>query len=405
MQVYRGRIISYISENEIKDLFGYMGVDNGKIVYVSERKPENLEFVDYSNFLILPGFVDTHTHLSQVDIRGRWNYNLLDWLEKYVFPEEEKFDDDNIARDKAERFFKELIRNGTTTSMIFSSSFKRATDIAFEIGKNMGLRFGMGQVLMDRYAPENLLTNPDIAERDILELAKKWNGLEDRIFYAITPRFAVSCSMNLMKRVGNIARKLDLYIQTHISEQEEEIKIVREKYGKDYAQVYDDAGILGKKTILAHGVHLSEKELEIIAKRDVRIAHCPASNFFLHSGRMNLEKIEKWKIKVSLGSDIAGAPYLSMLNVMRDACYTNKIAPRKAFYMATLGGAKALGMSKKIGSISMGKYADFIVVDLRNLANIDDSVDDILSQLIFRGDERNIFATYVNGNKLYERKN
>ncbi len=404
MQIYKGRIISFATQNKVKDLFGYVGVKNGKIAYVGEKKIGNSKIVDYSDFLILPGFVDTHTHLSQIDIRGNWNYHLLDWLEKYVFPEERKFEDENIARDKAERFFKELVKNGTTCSMIFSSPFKKATAIAFEIGKELGLRFIMGQVLMDRNAPEALLTSPDRATEDIKELARKWNGYEDRIFYAVTPRFAVSCSMELMKKIGEIARDLNLYVQTHVAEQEEEVEIVKRDFGKNYVEVYDEAGLIGKKSILAHGIHLSDSELKILAERDARIAHCPSSNFFLHSGKLNMDKIERWEIKVSLGSDIAGGPYLSMFNVMRDSCYTNKITPRKAFYMATLGGAKVLNMDKKIGSLDLGKYADFIVVDLRDLGNIDDPIDDILSQLIFRGDDRNIFATYVNGNKLYERR-
>ena len=194
-----------------------------------------------------------------------------------------------------------------------------------------------------------------------------------------------------------------MIIQTHISEQKGEVEEVKKKFGMDYAYVYDMAGVLYEKTILAHGVHLKEEELDLIAKRGAKIAHCPSANFFLHSGTMNLQKAIDHGIDVSIGTDIAAGQFTSILPVLRDAYYANPIDPRRAFYMATQGGAKVVSMENKIGTFDPGKYADFVVVDIKDLANLDDHPVEILSQLMFRGDERYVKATFVEGKMIFER--
>lgn len=397
---YRSRIITYW-RGELRDFEdAYLIVENGKIKDITGEKQENAG--DYRDYVILPGFVDTHTHLSQIDVRARWSPDLLNWLERYVFPVEARFADEDYARDRAARFFSNLVKNGTTTAAIFSSPFREATDMAFDEGAKTGMRFIMGQVLMDMNVPDEIKTSVEKARRDVVELAKKWNGYEGRIFYAVTPRFAVSCSMELMGMLGELARDLRLYIQTHISEQIGEIEMVKKLHSEyeNYASVYSHAGLLGKNTILAHGVHLSDLELEILGERNVRVSHCPSSNFFLHSGTMSMVRLKKYAIRVGFGSDIAAGPYFSMLEVARDASYANKISPEEAFYHITLGGAESLNFGDVTGSLEPGKWADFVI-----LKTPDEYMGtrDLLSHLIYLGKEENVQATYISGKIVYER--
>ncbi len=392
---YRSRIITY-ENGSIRDYpNAYLMVHEGKIVGIREEKPET-RVVDYSDYVILPGLVDAHTHLAQIDARAKWSPNLLDWLERYIFPTEANFRDEDYAREKAEEFFFRLARNGTTTAAVFSSPYREATDIAFQEARKAGLRVVMGQVLMDMNAPDELLTTPEDAAKDTMTLAEKWHG-KDNLYYAVTPRFAVTCSQKLMRKVSSIARDMGLYIQSHLSEQEEEIEEalrIHPEHGS-YADIYYRAGLLGPRSIMAHAVHPSDKDLEILKLTDTRIAHCPSSNFFLHSGIMPLRRIKGYGLSIALGSDIAAGPYFSMFQVARDASYANRITPEENFYLLTLGGARALGF-EHTGSLEPGKSADFIVVSAKG-----GDTWDLLSHLIYLGDERNILATYVRGKEIY----
>ncbi len=264
----------------------------------------------------------------------------------------------------------------------------------------------MGQVMMDRNVPREMRITIEDARRDILDLYSKWHGYGSRLYYAVTPRFALSCSMELMKSLGEIARRYGLYVQTHISEQREEIRRVREMYpeARGYADVYRLAGLLGEKTILAHAVHLTDEDIEILREYDTSVSHCPSSNFFLHSGVMDIQRLKKAGLKIGFGSDIAAGPYFSMLEVARDASYANPISPEQAFYHITLGGAVSLGLESITGSLEMGKSADFIVVDLKNLVDEEANTRDVLSSLIYMGDDRNILATYAMGKRIYEKE-
>ncbi len=407
IRIYKGRILSFKSPSTVNE-YRYMIVQgDGRILELSNETPIRIkkgEVVDYSDYLILPGFVDTHLHLPQFYQRAKINSSLLDWLEKYIFPAETKFSDPEFARKTSKEFFAELLRNGTTFAVVYSSSHKEATEIAFQEAEKSGIRAVIGQVLMDRNAPEELLTTPEKAIKDIHGVASRWHGFDGRLFYAVTPRFAVSCTMGLMEKAAQIAKELDLYIQTHLSEQIGEIEVVKELFPDilTYTEVYDRSGLLSEKTIVAHAIHLSDYERRLLAKRGTKIAHCPSSNFFLHSGVMDLRKQEEFGLKISLGSDVAAGPFLSMLKVLRDAYYANAMTPRKAFYLLTMGGAKVLGMEDRIGSFEVGKEADFVVLNPEPLASINDNMDELLSKLMILGDERNVVATYVRGNALWQ---
>jgi len=403
MKTYHGRIVSFEDPTSPRE-YSYMTVEDGRIISLSKGRPSVTgELVDYSGYLILPGFIDTHVHLPQFYSRGMISTSLLDWLEKFIFPAEMKFSDPEFARVAAKEFFSTAIRNGTTTAMVYSSPHREATEIAFEEAMRSGIRAIIGQVLMDRNGPEELLTTPERAERDIVAVASKWHGFDGRLFYAVTPRFAVSCSMPLMKTAAKVAEGMGLYVQTHLSEQVEEVEEVLRLFPgvSSYTEVYLKAGLLGGKTVVAHAIHLSNTEREVLAETGTKVAHCPSSNFFLHSGTMSLPSHERFGIVVGLGSDVAAGPFISMLEVMRDAYYANPMDPFKAFHLLTMGGAKVLGLDGSIGSLEPGKEADFVVVSPEPLASPDGDLWTILSRLMILGDERNVTATYVRGKRLW----
>ena len=404
VRVYKARILSFEDPSSPREYL-YMAVDDdGRIAALSNERPSvGGELIDYSGSLILPGFIDTHIHLPQLHERAMISDSLLEWLERYIFPAEEKFTDPDFAREVSREFFGSLLRNGTTTAVVFSSSHREATEIAFEEAMKSGMRAVIGQVLMDMNGPEELLTTPERAVEDIKAVASRWHGFDGRLFYAVTPRFAVSCTMELMRAAAEVAREMDLYVQTHLSEQVGEIEEVMRLFpeAESYTDVYLKAGLLGERTIVAHAIHLSDRERKILAETGTKIAHCPSSNFFLHSCVMDLKAQEKAGLTVSLGSDVGAGPFLSMLEVLRDAYYANVISPFKAFHLLTMGGARALGMEDRIGSFEVGKEADFVVINPEPLAGVDENLEVLLSRLMILGDERNVVATYVRGKELW----
>jgi guanine deaminase len=329
--------------------------------------------------------------------------SLLEWLERHIFPAEMKFSDPGLARNVAREFFSALLRNGTTTAAVYSSPHRESTDIAFEEAAKSGIRAVIGQVLMDMNGPEELLTTPEKAVEDIRGVASRWHGFDGRLFYAVTPRFAVSCSMALMKAASEIARGMNLYVQTHLSEQLGEIAEVKRLFPGfgSYTEVYLRAGLLGEKTIVGHAIHLNDGERKLLAETRTKIAHCPSSNFFLHSGVMDLKAHESFGLTVALGSDVGAGPFVSMFNVLRDAYYANAMSPAKAFHLLTMGGARVLGIENRIGSLETGKEADFVVLNPEPLASIHDDLEVLLSRLMILGDERNVVATYVRGKRLW----
>ncbi len=394
MVAYRGTIVNFPSENELSIFRGYMIVRNGIIKKLTRERPDD-DVVDYSDRLILPGFVDTHIHLPQVNMRGMWSNDLLSWLERYIFPEESRFLDGEYAEKNSIKFFELLKRNGTTTALVYGPPSMHSTEIALRVARESGLRVFMGQTLMDMNVPEELVTEVYEAVKNVKEQSERWS--RGPVQYALTLRFAISCSFELMKKTAEIARNRDLIIQTHISEQKREIEEVKKIHGMGYAEVYDRAGVLYPRTVLAHAIHLSEEERTLIAERGAKIAHCPSSNFFLHSGIMNMKDMDEHHIPVALGSDIAAGPFMSMLPVLRNAYYANPITPERAFHMLTLGGAKILGIDEITGTLEPGKSADFVILKPPE----GEDVKTQLSRLMFLGDEKNVIATYAQGKRVW----
>ncbi len=361
------------------------------------------DVVDHSPCLISPGFVDVHLHLPQLDVRGMAGYRLLDWLNRYIYPAEMAFQDTDLARRVSQRLFRELVANGITTAAIYSSLHFEATQIAFEVADDVGYRAIIGKVLMDRNAPDSLLQEPEAAIEESLVLCERWHGHEGRLFYAFTPRFAPACSQKLLGMAAEAAEIQRAYIQTHLSENRAEVELVKSLFPQypSYTRVYLETGLLGERTVVGHAIHLSEEELGLLRSSGTKVAHCPSSNLFLHSGRMNLPAMEDLGVPVALGSDIGAGPTLCPFEVMRNAYYLNMVPPLRLFFYATAGGARVLGMEDRIGSFSPGQEADFVVINPTPVAPPGLPLEHLLSRLIFRGHQGLIVATYVRGRRLY----
>jgi guanine deaminase len=349
---------------------GYLVIAGEKIERLTKDDPRpalpSSEFIDLGGKRILPGFVDTHVHLPQFAIMGVGAGELLTWLNTYTYPEEARFADPEYAAKISEQFFDALVANGTTTAAIYASVHERATDIAFSTARRKGIRAFIGKVMMDRNTPEPLLEKTEDSIAASLRLFEKWDGAESgRLRYVFTPRYAAGCSMELMQRVGDVARERGAYLQSHLSENKDEVEWVRRLFPScgSYAAIYDSAGLLTDRSIMAHCIHLSSDEITLLSRRRTAVAFCPYSNRSLRSGTMPYRTLRDAGLNISLATDVAGGPSLSMLEQMREAMAAAQIPWEEALYLATLGGAKALGLAGEIGNFEAGKDADFVVVD------------------------------------------
>ena len=370
-RVFKGSVMNPVAPDRV-DVYapGYLVIAGEEIEQLSHDDPRpkypSAEFVDLGNKTILPGLIDTHVHLAQFAIMGAGAGELLTWLNTTTYPEEARFADAEYAAKISANFFDALVANGTTTAVIYSSVHEQATDIAFSAAQSKGIRAFIGKVMMDRNSPEALLERTEDSIAASIRLFEKWDGVDGgRLRYIFTPRFAAACSMDLMKAAGKIALERGAFVQSHLSENKDEVEWVQKLFPDrpSYTAVYDFAGMLNERSIMAHCIHLSSKEVALLAKRRTNVAFCPLSNQTLRSGTMPYQILRDAGLNISLGTDVAGGPSLSMLKQMKCAISDANIKGPEALYLATLGGARALGLSGRIGNFDPGKEADFIVVD------------------------------------------
>ena len=428
-KIIKGTLLSPISPLEIVYLDpGFFVIsEDGKIEEISKEMPQEAgqdsQFYDFSGKLICPGFIDIHNHLPQFTLSGLYRGNLLEWLADIIFPAEERFSSPEVAELFAERFFQELLSKGTTTTSSYVTIHKEATDIAFQCAEKSGIRAFLGNVLMDQNAPEHLIKDMQILIRDSIDLIEKWDGYDNgRMHYVLTPRYALSCSFDLLKGIGKIANKYDVHIQSHLAESKAEIAVVMKTYSdfENYADIYLKAGLLTEKTIMAHCVYLEDEEIDMLKKTGTKISHCPSSNRFLQSGIMPYRKLEKSGIPIGLGTDVGAGYSLSMFSEMREAIESSKtihfldpsanykpITSTEAFYLATLGGAKALSIENETGSLEKGKSADFSVIDIEQLNVCDEDFfskpEDLISKLIYGNGENYIEKVFVQGKQVFSK--
>ncbi len=360
--------------------------------------------------LMVPGFVDCHVHYPQTEMIGAYGTQLLDWLNTYTFPVESQFGDLKKSRAVAEVFVQELLRNGTTTALVFCTVHPESVEGFFEVAKAHNLRMIAGKVLMDRNAPEAVLDTPESGYQQSKQLIEKWHGVE-RLSYAVTPRFAPTSSVQQLQLAGQLlAEYPGVYLHTHLSENEDEIAWVKTLFphADSYLDVYDQAGLLGPRSVFAHGIHLCDSQCQRLADTGSAIAHCPTSNLFIGSGLFPLRQLQRFGIKMGMGTDVGGGSSFSLLQTLSEAYKIQQLqgvnlSPEQSFYMATLGGAKALDLADKIGNFAIGKEADFLLLDpqatplLQFRSQFTNSWRETLFVLQTLGDDRVIAETNILG--------
>lgn len=380
--------------------------------------PSSVAIASYPGCLITPGFIDTHVHYVQTGMVASYGTQLLDWLDRYAFPAEIAFQDPAHAAAMARVFCGELLRNGTTSALVFCATYPQSVDALFVESEKRGMRIIAGKVLMDRNAPDALLDSAQKGYDDSKALIARWHG-HDRSLYAITPRFAGTSTPEQLDAAGSLwGEHPGVYVHTHIAENRAEIAWTAKLFpeSKNYLDIYDRHGLIGRRAVLAHGVHLGEDELCRCHESGTALAHCPTSNLFLGSGlfRIGAAKDPRRPVEVGLGTDIGGGTSFSLLATMGAAYQIAQLNGRslsanEAFYLATLGGARALALEDRIGMIAPGREADLVVLDpkatpLLSLRNARaESVEDQLFALMMLGDDRAVRATYVAGRAAHTR--
>ena len=396
-----GQILNPISDTECE--FHKNGAlvmrnsENGWIVdYVGDCEGvsvEGAQIIDLADRVIMPSFFDVHFHWVQDDVRTMPKAKLLEWLEKYTFPSERKFENEDYSKEKATFFFKRLARAGTLGGAVYSSIHEHALHHALE--EVVG-HFAIGNVQMTMNSPEFLTQTKEDAIELSNRMARQYGPR-----YALTPRFAIATDPETMLETGKVAKESNCFIQTHLSENEGEIDFVMEIYRnmpgfedvKNYTDIYDRVGLLGPKTIMGHGIHLSEEELGVLARTQTAIAHCPTSNapieeLGLGSGLFDFQKTNQAGVRWALASDIGGGPILSMFDVMRSFVEQNARAQVEATYVqalyrSTVAGAQVMGVEDIAGNLSVGKEANFIV--LAPVSSSASSAEAVLTEVAERG--------------------
>jgi len=398
---------------------GLLVVDGGHVVNAGEAAvllaelPADTPVRDFSGKLIVPGFIDCHVHFPQLDIIGSYGAQLLDWLNQYAFPEEAKFADPDYAREVARAFVDEMLANGTTTALVFGTVHAHSADAIFEAAEARGLRLIAGKVLMDSNCPPELRDDADTGYAESKALIERWHG-RGRLGYAITPRFALTSSSEQLAAAGRLAREFpDVWVHTHLAENMDEIEEIARLFpdSRSYLDVYEQHGLLRERAVFAHCLHMDAQDRTSMATAGGAAAFCPTSNLFLGSGLFDLSSMREAGIRCGLGTDVGGGTSLSLLKTASEAykvlhLQEHALPAARALYLATLGAAQALYLDDKIGNFAPGKEADFVVLDFegsnltRRRTAAADTIEEKLFALITLADDRNIAATYVNGEAI-----
>ncbi len=430
----RGRLLSFledpataaaeVSHRYIED--GLLVIAEGRIAQVGEAKtllgklPKGLAVDHYADDLILPGFIDPHIHYPQTQVIASYGAQLLDWLERYAFPEELKFADPDHAARVAAFFLDELLRNGTTTAAVYCTVHAASVEAFFAESERRNTRMLAGKVLMDRGAPAGLLDTAQSGYDESKALIARWQG-RGRQHYAVTPRFAVTSSPEQLEAAGALLRERpEVYLQTHLAENRREIETVKELFpeAKSYTEVYDRFGLLGARSLFGHCLHLEEAERRRLGESGSVAVFCPTSNLFIGSGLFDLKEARdpRFPLRCALATDVGGGTSYSLLRTLGEAYKAlqlqgQNLSALEAFYLVTLGNARALGLEAQIGSLAPGRDADLVVLDAGAtpaMAHRRETIQGDLAEELFLlmtlGDDRAVRATYVAGERLHRRR-
>ena len=418
----RGRLVDFVGDPSHSDSAlrvvddGLLLIGEGRIVargeygkLASALGPDE-EVADYTGCLLLPGFIDTHTHFPQLDVIASPADGLLDWLTQHTYPAEARFADPAVCEDAARFFLDELSANGTTSACVLGTVHAQSVEALFTEAQARGMRLVAGKCLMDRNCPPELRDETDAGVYQSVELADRWHG-KGRLAYAITPRFAASCTERQLKLAGELARaRPELYVQSHLAESEAEVKWVRELFpqARSYLDVYDAAGLLRSRSVYAHCIWLDGADRRRFAQARATAAVCPTSNLFLGSGAFDFRQAMQAGMSIALGTDVGGGESPSMLATMRAAhdvarARGTALSAAQLYYWATRGAAQALGWDDQVGTLESGAEADVVVLDpaatplLARRTAAAESVESLLFALMVLGDDRVVRETFVAG--------
>ena len=421
----RGRLLSFRDDPSVAgDSHRYLEdglliLEDGRIEYIGEAKalPPDMPVDDHGDHLIMAGFIDPHVHYSQTQVIASYGAQLLDWLERYAFVEEQKFADPAHGARIADFFLSELLRNGTTTAAVFCTVHACAVEAFFTASHGRNMRMIAGKLLMDRGAPDGLLDTAQAGYDESQALIASWQG-RGRQHYAVTPRFAVTSSEAQLEAAGALLREHeDVYLQTHLAENAREAEMVAKLFpdAENYTAVYDRFGLLGSRSLFGHCIHLADSERARLAESGSVAVFCPTSNLFIGSGLFDWARArdQRFPLRVALATDVGGGTSYSMLRTAGEAYKVmqlqgQNLAPLQAFYEITLGNARSLDLDSCIGALETGREADLVVLDSRatpamahRMETVEGDLAEELFVLMTLGDDRCVRATYVAGERLH----
>ncbi len=378
--------------------------------------PAGTPIGDERGKILMPGFVDAHIHYPQTDVIASHGKQLMDWLHTYTFPAEGRFADIDHAREVAAFFLDELLRNGTTTAAVYATVHKHSAEVLFEAAQARQMRLITGKVMMDTQSPQFLCDTAASSYEDSADLIERWHG-RDRLLYAVTPRFVITSSREQLRMAARLLDEYpDVRMQTHIAENHTEIRMVAEFYpdSRDYLGVYEDFGLVRPGALFGHCIHFDVSAWSRFAAAGAVAVHCPTSNLFLGSGLFNFGAARGVAARMALATDVGGGTSFSMLQTLNEAYKVAQMGGHTftsldGFYLATLGGAKALGLDSKIGNFDAGKEADVIALDpaatpiLAHRTALTGTLEEKLFALMVLGDDRAVSSTWVMGQRYCPR--
>ncbi len=426
IRALRGRLLWFVGDPHemgeaahryVED--GLVVVESGIIRAVGEAAdllatlPPDAEVVDHRPHLIMPGFIDAHLHMPQTQVIASFGAQLMDWLNRYTFVEEQKLSQQGHPEKLVTFLLDELLSHGTTTAVIYCSVHPQSAEALFRESERRNTRMVAGKVMMDRNAPEALTDTALSGYADSKALIERWHG-KGRQLYAISPRFAVTSTPEQMAAAGRLAAEHpDCHVQTHINENKAEIAFANELYPEpgDYAGIYQNYGLLGPRSLLGHCIHMTDREWRRFAETGSVAVFCPTSNLFLGSGLFDWARARAEGVPVAVATDIGGGTSYSMLRTMSEAYKVLQLQGQSlsafaALHAITLGNARALKLDHLIGSLEPGREADIVVLDpaaQRAMAHRLETARDLAEELfvlVTLGDERNVVATYVMGARV-----
>jgi guanine deaminase len=425
MQAYRAALLSFDDDGSARyeqDGLLVVGPDAAGRQVIRAVGPyaalvanyQGVRITELPGRILAPGFIDLHVHFPQTDVIGSPADGLLPWLENYTFPHESRFADHDYAIAMADVFLDELLRNGVTTALTFCTSHPHSVDALLEESEQRGLRMIAGKVLQDRHSPDGVRDDTEQSLLDTEMLIRRWHG-RARLGYAITPRFAPSCTEAQLRGAGELAaRHPDVWIQSHVAENRDEIRWARELFpqARSYLAIYQEFGLMRERAIYAHCIHFDDADRMLMRDTGAAAAVSPTSNLFLGSGFFDYEGARRIGFRHGLASDVGGGTSFCPFHTMLAAYYVGRegqtkpgvsLSPQDLWWQHTAGAAQALGLDGVIGNLRAGCEADFVVLDpcatpllARKTQNARD-LDELLFSLIVLGDDRVIERVFVDG--------